>query len=82
MDSALVLLIVERLKSKTYNAALLGAILTLIDYNTTAFSMLLPAGYRSVALALWPIIMIAMREVTNGPLSAKSVTAEVATPAA
>lgn len=63
--------IIQRLKSKTYWAAIIGAGLSALEINSGLVSGLLPEGYRAWAVAFWPVLMITLREVTTTPLSAK-----------
>lgn len=64
-------LILKRLKSKTYWAAIIGALLALVEQSSGAISTLLPVGMRPMAVMLWPILMITLREVTTGALGDK-----------
>lgn len=64
-------LLIQRLKSKTYQAALLGALLTIVEANSGLISQFVPEQYRAWLLAAWPLIMMTMREVTVKPLSEK-----------
>ncbi len=63
--------ITNRLKSKTYWAAIVGALLLVIEHNSGIFSAYLPESIRSMAVLLWPVLMIALREVTKTALSDK-----------
>jgi uncharacterized membrane protein len=63
--------ILNRLKSKTYWAAVLGAILTALDINGMLVSQQVSEAIRPYFLAAWPVIMIALREVTTTALSEK-----------
>jgi uncharacterized membrane protein len=60
--------IVKRLKSKTYWAAILGTALVVLEQNGGIISGYLPAEYRSLAVLMWPVLMIALREVTTKPV--------------
>jgi hypothetical protein len=64
-------LIKQRLKSKTYIAALLASILTLIDANSGIISSYVPLPERTYLVMLWPILMLTLREVTNSALADK-----------
>lgn len=64
-------LLIQRLKSKTYQAALLGALLTILDANSGLISQFVPPEYRAWLVAGWPLAMMIMREVTKVPLSEK-----------
>jgi hypothetical protein len=61
----------QRLKSKTYWAALVGALLTVIEANSGLISQFLPAATRPYVVMLWPVLMLALREVTTSAISAK-----------
>jgi uncharacterized membrane protein len=63
--------LIQRLKSKTYWAAIIGALLIVVEQNSGIFSLYLPADMRTAAVMLWPVIMIALREVTTSALSDK-----------
>lgn len=63
--------IIQRLKSKTYWVAIIGAILTIMDTNSQLFAGLIPAPYSQYLTMLWPIVMIALREVTTTALADK-----------
>ena len=64
-------LILQRLKSKTYWAALIGAVLTAIEANSGFFSQYFPPAYRPYIPMLWPVLMLALREVTTTALADK-----------
>lgn len=61
----------QRLKSKTYWAAIVGAVLVVVEQNSGIFSTYLPETIRSMAVLFWPVAMIALREVTTAALSDK-----------
>lgn len=63
--------IIQRLKSKTYWVAILGAILTIMDAHSQFFASLIPAEYGKYLVMLWPVVMITLREVTTTALSEK-----------
>ena len=63
--------IIQRLKSKTYWTAIIGALLVVIEQNSGFFSMYLPDSYRAAAVMLWPVLMILLRETTTSALSDK-----------
>lgn len=63
--------LLQRLKSKTYWAALVGALLTAIEANSGLISQFLPAATRPYIVMLWPVLMLALREVTTTALSDK-----------
>ena len=64
--------LIQRLKSKTYWAALVGALLTAIEANSGLISQFLPADIRPYIVMLWPVLMLALREVTTTAISEKS----------
>jgi hypothetical protein len=61
----------KRLRSNTYRVALVGAILTAIELNSGVLLGNIPEQYHAFALAIWPIAMLTMREVTNTAVSDK-----------
>lgn len=63
--------IIKRLKSKTYWAAIVGALLMVIEHNSGIFSLYLPESIRTMAVLMWPVIMVALREVTTTALAEK-----------
>ncbi len=63
--------ITARLKSKTYWAAIVMALVSIIEMNAQIISTALPIEYRSYLLLSWPIVMITLREITAGALSDK-----------
>lgn len=63
--------ILKRLKSKTYWAAIVGALLLVIEHNSGIFSAYLPESIRSLAVLLWPVLMVGLRELTTTALSDK-----------
>lgn len=63
--------IIKRLKSKTYWAAILGALLVVIEQNSGIFSLYLPESVRSMAVLMWPVLMVALREVTTKSVADK-----------
>lgn len=60
-----------RLTSKTYIAALLMAIFTVIEANTALVSTWLPVEIRPYLPLLWMPVMMTLREVTTSALSEK-----------
>jgi uncharacterized membrane protein len=64
-------LIIQRLKSKTYHVAIVGALLTILETNSGLISQFLPVEYRNYVVLVWPVLMITLREVTTGALSDK-----------
>lgn len=63
--------ILKRLKSKTYWAAILGSALVVVEHNAQFFSQYLPADVRQLSVLMWPVLMIALRELTTTPVSEK-----------
>jgi len=63
--------IIKRLKSKTYWAAIIGALLLVLEQNSGVFSAHLPESVRSIAVLIWPVLMVALRELTTKPVSEK-----------
>jgi len=63
--------IIKRLKSKTYWAAIVGALLLVIEQNSGIFSTYLPESIRSMAVLMWPVLMIGLRELTTTALAEK-----------
>lgn len=63
--------IIKRLKSKTYWAAIGGTMLVVLEQNSGIISGYLPESMRSLAVLMWPVLMIALREVTTKPVAEK-----------
>ncbi len=63
--------VVQRLKSKTYWAAIIGALLIILEQHSGFFAAYIPEQYRVTILMLWPILMITLREVTTTALREK-----------
>lgn len=63
--------IVKRLKSKTYWAAVIGALLLVVEHNSGIFSTFLPESIRNMAVLMWPVLMVMLREVTTTALAEK-----------
>jgi uncharacterized membrane protein len=64
-------LILQRLKSRTYWIAILGAVLTIIEANSGFISSFLPHTYAKYAVMLWPVLMLTLREVTTTAIANK-----------
>ena len=64
-------LLLQRLKSKTYMTAIVGALLTIIEANSGFISGFLPAAYAKYAVMLWPVLMLTLREITTSALADK-----------
>lgn len=63
--------IIQRLKSKTYCVAIIGALLTAIDAQSGFITGFIAAEYRPWVLMAWPALMLTLREVTTTALSDK-----------
>jgi len=63
--------ILQRLKSKTYWVAILGALLTAIEANSGFISSLMSPTYGKYAVMLWPVLMLTLREITTSALADK-----------
>ena len=63
--------IVKRLKSKTYWAAIIGSSLVVFEQNAQFFSQYLPESMRQLSILMWPVLMVALREMTTTPVSEK-----------
>jgi hypothetical protein len=63
--------IIQRLKSKTYWAALIGAMLTVLEANSGLIGQFLSESYRPYIVMMWPVLMLILREFTNSALSDK-----------
>ena len=63
--------VIQRLKSKTYWVAIVGALLTVIEANSGFIGQFVPAPYRAYIIMLWPVLMVILREVTKSALSDK-----------
>lgn len=63
--------LIKRLNSKTYIAALVMSVLTVLEVNLNVLIPLLPVATQPYAPLMWAIIMLIMRELTKEPISAK-----------
>lgn len=63
--------IAQRLRSKTYWAAIVMAALSIVEANAKVLTAQVPTEYRAWLLMAWPLVMITLREVTTGALSDK-----------
>ena len=63
--------IIQRLKSKTYWVAIVGALLTAIEANSGFLGQFIPAPYRAYIIMLWPVLMLILRELTTTALADK-----------
>lgn len=61
----------QRLLSKTYWAAVIGALLTIAEVQGGYITSFLPTGQGKYLLMLWPVVMLILREVTTTALSGK-----------
>lgn len=63
--------IIKRLKSKTYWAAILGTAVVVLEQNAQFFGQYLPEQFRSMTILMWPVLMVALRELTTKPVGDK-----------
>ena len=63
--------ILQRLKSKTYWAAILGTAMVVLEQGSGVVSQFLPESMRSLTVLMWPVLMVALRELTTKPVSEK-----------
>lgn len=63
--------IIKRLKSKTYWAAVIGAVLTVVEINNQIVTPLIPEAYRAYAVMFWPVLMLILRDMTTTALGDK-----------
>lgn len=61
----------QRLASKTYQVALVGALLTILETNMGFITGYVPVEYRTYLIMLWPVVMLSLREVTKTALADK-----------
>lgn len=61
----------QRIQSKTFRAAFAMAALSIIEIQSGFFSQFVPVPYRAYLVMLWPLVMLALREVTNTALADK-----------
>jgi uncharacterized membrane protein len=61
----------QRLKSKTYWVALVGASLTVLEANSGFIGQFMPTEYRAYIVMMWPVLMLVLRELTTSALSEK-----------
>lgn len=62
----------QRLRSKTYWAAIIGSALMILDQQGAGIvSQFLPETARQYAVMVWPLVMVALREVTTDALADK-----------
>jgi hypothetical protein len=64
-------LLKQRFTSKTYWAGIILALLTVIEVKSGIVAAYLPLEYQPYMLAVWPIAMMLMREVTTTALQDK-----------
>jgi hypothetical protein len=64
-------LIIQRLKSRTYWVALVGALITAVELNSNFLGSFIPLPYRNYVVLLWPVLMLTLREVTTTALADK-----------
>ena len=63
--------LLQRIKSRTYWVAIVGALLTAIELNSGFLGSFIPMPYRNYVILLWPVLMVILREVTTSALSDK-----------
>jgi uncharacterized membrane protein len=61
----------QRLKSKTYWVALVGALLTVLEANSGFIGQFMPTQYQPYIVMIWPVLMLVLRELTTSALSDK-----------
>jgi hypothetical protein len=64
-------LLKQRLTSKTYWAGIILALLTVVEVKVGIVAAYLPPEYRPYLIAVWPVVMMLMREVTTTALQDK-----------
>jgi hypothetical protein len=64
-------LFLQRIRSKTYGIAIVGALLTILEMHSNVITQYIPIDYRQYVVYLWPVVMITLREFTNTALSDK-----------
>ena len=63
--------ILQRLKSKTFWAVLIGLLLTAVETQSGFFGEMLPQAYRAWIVMFWPALMWILREMTTTALGDK-----------
>lgn len=63
--------IIQRLKSKTYWAGMIGLALTAMEINSGIITGWMPPDWRPFAVMLWPLTMFTLRELTTTALGDK-----------
>lgn len=63
--------IIQRLKSRTYWAALFLAALTIIEAHVDIVALIIPASWLPYWPLVFPLVMMIMREVTTAALADK-----------
>jgi len=63
--------IIQRLKSKTYWLAMIGAVLSVLEINGGLITQFVGADMRPYLVAFWPVVMLFAREITTTALSEK-----------
>ena len=61
----------QRLKSKTYWAAIIMAILGVLEQQYTLISQFVPSKWLPLLPIAFPLVMMALREITTTALSEK-----------
>lgn len=64
-------IILQRLRSKTYWAALILSVLTIVEANAGVVATLVPPTWQPYTPLVFPLVMLAMREVTKTALDEK-----------
>jgi hypothetical protein len=69
--SRVITLLKQRLTSKTYWAGIILALLTVVEVKVGIVATYIPPQYQPYLIAVWPVVMMLMREVTTTALSDK-----------
>jgi hypothetical protein len=69
--SRVLTLLKQRLTSKTYWAGIILALLTVVEVKAGIIAAYLPVEYQPYLIAVWPVVMMLMREVTTTALADK-----------
>ena len=63
--------IIQNLKSRTVQTALVMAVISAIEAQSGFFSQFVPPDCRAWLVMLWPVLMIALRQITTQALDDK-----------
>lgn len=63
--------VIQRLKSRTYWVAIVGALLSVVEANSGLIGQYIPTPYRAYIVLMWPVVMLALREITTAALTEK-----------